>query len=329
MTWTTDGLYVTGGYTGTVSRFTDDAKASNGRPASAYSSGIVEDPITHRIIVARTSEKEVAVLDDVSGHPIATLKMTGQPFGVALVGSHILATMYDSDHVDAWRDGTGDVRRIATGAHPTAILADGDRAFVANADGNDVVRIDGKTLSVARRFALGVSANAPPGQTPSGMVLSDDRTTLYVGESGLDDVAVIDLASGRVAARIPTGWYPMGVAFVRRSTVGKKDERLKPQLWVASAKGLGAQSNTDGEDNDAYTGLVQHLVVAPARYPEWTALAARNEHPCDHGADATADRARRFYRERKTSTSTRNSATIRLRIYAERTRARRRVYDFR
>lgn len=290
MTWTADGLYVTGGYTGTVSRFTYDAKASNGRPAFVKRpdvqigrvgllNGIVEDPISHRIIVARTSEREVVVVDDVSGRTVATLKTTGQPFGVAQVGSHILATMYDSDHIDAWRDGTGDAMRIVTGPHPTAILADGDRAFVADADGNDVVEIDGRTLAVSRHVALGLSATSPPGQTPSGMVLSDDRKTLYVAESGLDDVAVVDLASGRVAARIPTGWYPMAIAFVRRSTVGKKDKRPRPQLWVASAKGLGAQANTGGEDNDAYTGLVQHLVVEPARFREWTALAARNEHP--------------------------------------------------
>ena len=137
--------------------------------------------------------------------------------------------------------------------------------------------IDADALRVERRLNLSRDAAALPGQTPSGMALSDDRRFLYVAESGFDDVAVVDLATGRVTARIPTAWYPMSVLFLRRPTVAKKDPRPKPQLWVSSAKGFGAQPNTGGEDNDAYTGVVQHFALEPSRYPEWTAEVAQNE----------------------------------------------------
>jgi YVTN family beta-propeller protein len=289
MVWTQDGLFVTRGYTGTVARYVYDAKASAGAPALTKGTdlqaggpglinGIADDPATHRIAVARSADRQVVILDDATGAVSATLKKTGQPFAVGFAGSTLLATLYDTDHVDAWRNATGDALRIATGPHPTALLIDGTSAFVANADGHDVALIDGNSLQVTRRFELARSLPALPGQTPSGMALSDDRKTLYVAESGYNDVAVVDLASARVAARIPTAWYPMSVLFARRPTIPKKDPRPKDQLWVASAKGLGAQPNSGGEDNDAYYGVVQHFAVEPGRFASWTAAVAANDH---------------------------------------------------
>lgn len=66
---------------------------------------------------------------------------------------------------------------VPTGPHPTQLLVDVDRLFVANADGHDVVLI-GQSLTVTRRFDLAVGRDAAPGQTPAGMALSEDRTRL-------------------------------------------------------------------------------------------------------------------------------------------------------
>jgi len=289
VTWTTDGLYVTGGYTGQIERFAYDGGASKTRPAltrrtplslrPGLLNGISEEPATHRIAVARTAKRGVVVLDERDGRVVATLSATGQPFAVAFADGALFATLYDSDHVDAWRAGADRPRRIATGPHPTSILADGARVFVANADGHDAVAIDARTFSILRRYDLALAPNVPPGQTPSGMALSDDRATLFVAESGYNDVAVVDVASGKVAGRIPTGWYPMAIAYANRSTVGKKDARKRPQLWITSAQGMGAQPDPAGEWNGTYTGLVQHLVVEPGRLADWSAAVARNDGP--------------------------------------------------
>ena len=99
----------------------------------------------------------------------------------------------------------------------------------------------------------------------------------------LNDVAALDLSSGRVEGRIPTGWYPTDVAFLARSTVGKKDARIRPQLWIASAKGLGSQPDPGGEWNGNYTGIVQHLVADPAYFASWTSMVAANDR---FGSDA-------------------------------------------
>ncbi len=283
--WTTDGLFVSGGYTGKIARFAYDAKASQSEPAfvkrasldlgPGLLNGIAEDPKTHRLLVARTAAKEVVMLDD-SGAVVERYRASGQPFDVGMVPTGFFATLYDSDHIDAWPHASARIS-IATGPHPTRLLVTPGRAFVANADGHEVVEIDPATFRVKRRFDLAASAAQPPGQTPSGMALSADGATLFVAESGFNDVAAVDLGAGRVIGRIPTGWYPTDVAFLARSTVGKKDDRIRPQLWIASAKGMGSQPDPGGEWNGTYTGIVQHLVAEPANYADWSASVAAND----------------------------------------------------
>jgi YVTN family beta-propeller protein len=287
MTWTSDGLYITCGYTGTIARYAYVPSTSKKgalvlnrlsdlQLEPGLLNGIAEDPATHRVAVARTADREVVVLDDQSERVLSRLKTTGQPFDVGFAGGAIVATLYDSDQVDAWANGAGDAVPIHTGAHPTRLLVEGSDVYVGNADGSEVVVVDAEKLAVAHRFHLAIGADAPPGQTPSGMALSDDRATLFVAESGFNDVAVLDTRSDTVLARIPTGWYPTAVTFIARPT-SDKDPRVRAQLWIASAKGLGSQPDPGGEWDGTYTSLLQHIVVEPRFFAGWSQSVARND----------------------------------------------------
>jgi Phosphoesterase family len=294
LTWTADGLYVTRGYSGTIARFSYAGpklvltkRLDVQIAASGLINGVAEDPATHRLAVARTADRQVIVVDDETGRSLQTLTASAQPYRVAFMNGTLVATMYDSDHIDAWRAGSNEAVRVPTGPHPSELLSDGDRVFVANADGHDVVLVD-QSLTVIRRFDLAVRRDAAPGQTPSGMALSTDRSQLFVAESGFNDVAVVELASGRVLTRIPTAWYPTAVAYISRATVPGKDPRSKAQLWVTNAQGFGSQPDPGGEWNGTYTGLVQHIVLTPTRFREWSATVARNNRfdaaPAPHDA---------------------------------------------
>jgi len=287
LTWTADGLYVARGYTGTVARFHYEGAAGKKGGLELTKrddlpigpgllNGVAEDPATHRLAVARTAAREVVVLDDTTGTVLRRNPVPHQPFGVAFAGDALVATLYDADSVALWRGAADTPLLVATGPHPTQLLAAGSRVFVADADGHDVLAVDVATGTVARRYDLATSPAQPPGQTPSGMALSTDGATLFVAESGYDDVAAVDLATGRIRTRIPTGWYPMAVAYVARA-IGSKDARTKEQLWIASAQGLGSQPDPGGEWNGTYTGLVQHLVVEPNQFAAWSARTSRDD----------------------------------------------------
>ena len=287
MTWTTDGLYVTRGFSGAVSRFTYDAARSVDAPLFVKRSdlqldglvnGVAQDPVTHRLVVARTAMREVVVLDDKSGKVISRLHAGGQPFSVGMANGVIFATLFDGDRVNAWRAGANQPVALQTGLHPTQLLINRGTAYVANADGHDVVAIDVASLRIIRRLDLALAPGALVGQTPSGMAISSDQKSLFVAESGFNDVAVVDMATGAVAGRIPTGWYPMSVAFLDAPSIDK-DPRPKPQLWILSAQGFGTQPDPAAEWDGLYTGLVQHLIVEPSRLAQWSAAVQKNNQP--------------------------------------------------
>jgi YVTN family beta-propeller protein len=287
LTWTNDGLYVSRGYTGIISRYSYTpgphkapgtlAKRDDLNLGTWLLNGIAEDPSTHRIVVARTAAQEVVVIDDVSGNVLWRASTPNQPFDVAFAGTSVVATMYDGNAIAVWGAQGGTPRIVPTGGpHPTKLLVAGDRVYVGNADGHDVVAFDATSFAIARRYDLALAPSAPPGQTPSGMALSDDGGTLFVAESGFNDVAVVDVASGRIEARIPTGWYPMAVAYVAKR-IGDKDTRTKRQLWIVSAQGLGAQPDPAGEWNGTYSGIVQHLVLEPNLFATWSARTTADD----------------------------------------------------
>lgn len=287
LAWTSDGLYVARGYAAVIARYRYDRVASKRSPAlakredlhvetSGLLNGIAEDPTTHRIAVARTANHEVVTLDDTSGAITSRRTIAGEPYATAFAGDVVLATLFNSDRIAIWHGDAQNATYVVTGPHPTEVLADGSRAFVANADGHDVALVDLANATVTRRYELGVGANPPPGQTPSGMALSADRATLYVAESGYDDVAAIDLASGRLLTRIPTGWYPTAI-LERTTATGDKDPRPREQLYILSAKGFGSQPDPGGEWNGTYTGFLQHIVVEPNLFARWSASVARND----------------------------------------------------
>ena len=132
------------------------------------------------------------------------------------------------------------------GAAPTGVACDDDAVYVSlthqdtvakiNEDGTRV--LDQAPLSpfVGPRFqdAQGRSLR---GVMPSGLVVHMGR--LYVAESGINAVAVIDTKTMDVIAHIPVGWNPSAVAFSHDSTT----------LYVVNTKGKGAGPN-GGKQHD-------------------------------------------------------------------------------
>ena len=118
---------------------------------------------------------------------------------------------------------------------PDALVTDGRRVYVSNGHSDTVAVLDAKTSVVLHTIRLQPSRAARDlrGVQPFGLALSQDNATLFVAESGLNAVAVIDTVSSRVLGHIPTGWLPTKVAVTSDSTT----------LFVANARGFGNGPN--------------------------------------------------------------------------------------
>ena len=68
---------------------------------------------------------------------------------------------------------------------------------------------------------------------PNGFALSSTTQRLYVAESGIDAVAVLDPATLHVLEHIPVGWNPSAVSLSQDGNT----------LYIVNTKGKGAGPN--------------------------------------------------------------------------------------
>lgn len=117
------------------------------------------------------------------------------------------------------------------GSAPNALLLQGSSLWVANANNDTLQEFETTTLKLKRTIRLTPSDALKHyrGVIPSGMALSPDGKRLFVCESGLNSIAVLDVKKGTVVGRIPSGWFPMQLDI---SADGRS-------LYAACQKGIG------------------------------------------------------------------------------------------
>lgn len=174
--------------------------------------------------------------------------------------------------------------------HPSAVAQVGNVFYVAKAndDALSIVAADGSSATdfdLSLQSAVGGYGDPAiklRGTYPNAIAVSPDKTRAYVAEAGINSVAVLDTttpSSPKLLGRIPTGWYPTGVAV---SADGKT-------LYVVNAKGVGEDlnpavapgSNGNATGVESFTdgnyvfGTAQKidLTATPAPYDNTTVLA--------------------------------------------------------
>jgi len=248
---------------------------------------------------------ELAVVDVSSGESKGRIKTGIAPFGAVL--SHDGTVAYVSNWAGRWpKDGdltaalglsvdadraivdsrglaaSGTVTRIdltkmqathtiAVGLHPTAVAWDEKQArlYVANSNSDSISVIDTRTNAVSRTIDVQPFPQRVRGIAPTALTLSSDGSTLYAACGGINAVAVISTADGRINGLIPTAWYPNALAL---SPDGK---------YLAVATLLGAGSGWSGEPKrryvHSYRGSVS-VVAVPDRnlLASYTTAVAEN-----------------------------------------------------
>jgi YVTN family beta-propeller protein len=135
------------------------------------------------------------------------------------------------------------------GAAPTGVSAAGDAVYVSLAHEDAVAKISSDGTKVEAQAELSPFAGAHfqdvqgrplRGVMPSGLAVHDGR--VYVAESGINAVGVLDASALKVIEHVPVGWNPSAVAF---SPDGQT-------LYVVNTKGKGAGPN-GGKQHDPNT----------------------------------------------------------------------------
>lgn len=121
------------------------------------------------------------------------------------------------------------------GSSPNSIVATDEFVFVSNGtnDNISVISIEKDTVIHTIYLKPDERIRQFRGVIPFGLALSPDYKRLYVAESGINAVAVINVSDFRVMGHIPTGWFPSKLEV---SNDGKK-------LIIANAKGYGSGPN--------------------------------------------------------------------------------------
>ena len=121
------------------------------------------------------------------------------------------------------------------GASPNSLVATNKYVFVSNGNNDNISVIDIMLDTVAHTIHLDLDERVDHlrGKIPFGLALSPDNKRLYVAESGINAIGVIDVEKLQIIGHIPTGWFPA------KLKVSKNGEKL----IVANAKGYGSGPN--------------------------------------------------------------------------------------
>ncbi len=121
------------------------------------------------------------------------------------------------------------------GSSPNSIAATSRYVFVSNGNNDNISVIDIKKDTIVNTIYIKPDEHIKHfrGIIPFGVAVSPDEKRLYVAESGINAVGVIDIPSMKVIGHIPVGWFP---SKLKVSPDGRK-------LIVANAKGYGSGPN--------------------------------------------------------------------------------------
>jgi YVTN family beta-propeller protein len=121
------------------------------------------------------------------------------------------------------------------GSSPNSIVATSEYVFASNGNNDNISVIDISNNRIIKHIPLHLDEAVRHfrGVIPFGLAVSPDQRRLYVAESGINAVGVIDIATLSVVGHIPVGWFPSKIAVTKD---GKK-------LVVANAKGYGSGPN--------------------------------------------------------------------------------------
>ncbi len=164
-------------------------------------------PGTDKLYYPHRNDNRVVVIDTKTDRIVKIITVEGGPVGVAFAPNGDVWFHEDGDGSVTVADSKTDavIKVIPTGgkgAGRMAVSADGRYAASTHSDSEDVAIIDAVNKTMLSTVKIGKGPGFP--------VFSPDNTKLYVFESGMGDVVVVDVKTMSVSARHKIGTDPFG-----------------------------------------------------------------------------------------------------------------------
>lgn len=172
-------------------------------------------------------------------------------------------------------------RVVQTLAQPSAFVGlafapDGRALYVSGADGDLVYRYDWRADTAVLADSVALGPHPAKGQDgvryPAGLAFSPNGQSLYVAENLDDSLAVVNVATGTVSQRLPSGRYPYAVTVT-------PDGAVFVSSWGAST--VWAYASVNGQ-------LAVADTIPVARHP--SAMVASRDGAHLYVVSATTDR---------------------------------------
>lgn len=191
----------------------DEPKVSAIETGQAGTHMVAVSPDLKRAYTANIGSGTVSVLDLDTGKKLRDLLVGGKPEGIALSPNGRILWVGDNDGARVVAFDTGGFERLAelsTGPVPirVAVSPDGKWVVTSNAAAGTLTLID----AAKRRVARTISVSGAQEAVQVTILFSADGRRLYAAETGRNQVAEVDLASGRVLRRLPAGKQGDGLA---------------------------------------------------------------------------------------------------------------------
>ena len=170
------------------------------------------------VYVTGDGSSSLSIIDTATDRVVKTVEVGKTPNGVALTpdGRLLLVTIYAEDRLAFLDTATGAV--VASVAvpkpHTASISPDGKLAYITSQEPAHFA------LIVVDLPARSVVRSIPLEKTPRDAEFSYDGKAFYFTEAGVSAVEVLDPASGKIVAEIPTGVSPHFVNVFRAAPLG-------------------------------------------------------------------------------------------------------------
>ncbi|HSU80308.1 MAG TPA: alkaline phosphatase family protein [Candidatus Angelobacter sp.] len=208
-----------------------------------YPSGLSISPNGNFLYVANNLDNSVSKIDLKTRKVLKTVNVGKNPYTTLLTrDGKLVVSNWGESSVTVLDPQTMTTEKvIPVGRHPNALVEnplDGE-VYVTNSDSDTLSILPTNGHEPVQTLDLNQLPFAPTGAQPVSLTISHDGKTLFVANSGGNNIEVIDLSQEvpQIKGKIPTGWYPTGVFLTR-------DDQT---IMVSNGKGLGAGPNKEGQ----------------------------------------------------------------------------------